>query len=246
MNKIKNIYLSYWFNELDYNPSNKVNDLKDELNSIIDAPLMYNKDDSLKNISVPRIQGMSSDKKYLFTMSLVNAFLSINFNDSIDMDEAILLINNNIQLLYDILKNIYEVHIIYSSIKIEMIDEEIDAKSHLVKLLNLSDNNYEDLSFKRGMIKDEYYINYILTYSKEYNFNVKTSGEVIEQDLFDRSMLTSLSEAKLVKDFLLTVVEINDRFAYNHDKNHETKKDDIRGMIIELKEILNKEKYYEI
>ena len=246
MNKIKNIYLSYWFNELDYNPSNKVNDLKDELNSIIDAPLMYNKDDSLKNISVPRIQGMSSDKKYLFTMSLVNAFLSINFNDSIDRDEAILLINNNIQLLYDILKNIYEVHIIYSSIKIEMIDEEIDAKSHLVKLLNLSDNNYEDLSFKRGMIKDEYYINYILTYSKEYNFNVKTSGEVIEQDLFDRSMLTSLSEAKLVKDFLLTVVEINDRFAYNHDKNHETKKDDIRGMIIELKEILNKEKYYEI
>ena len=246
MNKIKNIYLSYQFNELDYNPSNKVNDLKDELNSIIDAPLMYNKDDSLKNISVPRIQGMSSNKKYLFTMSLVNAFLSINFNDSIDRDEAILLINNNIQLLYDILKNIYEVHIIYSSIKIEMIDEEIDAKSHLVKLLNLSDNNYEDLSFKRGMIKDEYYINYILTYSKEYNFNVKTSGEVIEQDLFDRSMLTSLSEAKLVKDFLLTVVEINDRFAYNHDKNHETKKDDIRGMIIELKEILNKEKYYEI
>ena len=246
MNKIKNIYLSYWFNELDYNPSNKVNDLKDELNSIIDAPLMYNKDDSLKNISVPRIQGMSSDKKYLFTMSLVNAFLSINFNDSIDMDEAILLINNNIHLFYNILKNIYEVHIIYSSIKIEMIDEEIDAKSHLVKLLNFYDNNYEDLSFKRGMIKDEYYINYILTYSKEYNFNVKTSGEVIEQDLFDRSMLTSLSEAKLVKDFLLTVVEINDRFAYNHDKNHETKKDDIRGMIIELKEILNKEKYYEI
>ena len=246
MNKIKNIFLSYWFNELDFNPSSKVYELEDEIKSIIDTPIMYTDDKKLKNISVPRIQGISSDKRYLFTMSLINAFLSIHLSEGIDMDEAILLINNNMQLFYDVLKNIYDVHIVYSSIKIELFDEEIGAKEKLIKLLNLSSDNYEDLSFKRGIIKDEYYINYILSYSKEYNFNVKNEGEVVEQDLFDRSMITSLSKANLNKEFLHTVVEINDRYFYNLDSEHETKKDDIRGMIIELKEILSEERYFKI
>ncbi len=245
MNKIKNIFLSYWYNELDFNPSNKVYELEDEIKSIIDTPIMYTDDKKLKNISIPRIQGISSDKRYLFTMSLINAFLSIHLNEGIDMDEAILLINNNMQLFYDVLKNIYDIHIVYSSVKVEMFDED-NAKEKIVKLLNLSNDNYEDLSFKRGVIQDEYYINYVLAYSKEYNFSVKSSTDAVEQDLYDRSMITSLSEAKLNKEFLLTVVEINDRYAYNLNANHETKKDDIRGMVIELKEILKKEKYYEI
>ena len=246
MNKIKNIYLSYWFSEMDYNPSKYVNELQDEIKTIIDTPIMYNDNELLNNISIPRIQGMSSDKKYSFTMSLVNAFLSINLNEDISNDEAILLINNNIQLFYDILKNIFNIRLLYTSIKLELFNEDVDSKEKMIKILNLSDNNYEDLSFKRGIIKDEYYINYILSYSKEYNFNVTKNDNSTEQDLFDRSMLTSLSEAKLNKDFLLTVVEINDRYSYNLDKNYETSKDIIRGMIIELKEILNNELFYKL
>ena len=246
MNKIKNIYISYWFKEMEYNPAIHVNELEKEVKSILDEPLMYNDEKVINNISIPRIQGLSHDKKYFFTMSLVNAFLSININEDISYDEAILLINNDIQLFYDILKDIFDAKILYSSIKVELIDESKNAKDKLVKLLNLSKQNYEDLSLKRGIIKDEYYINYILTYSKEYNFNVTRNDNTTEQDLFDRSMITSLSEAHLDKDFLLTIVEINDRYSYNIDKNYETSKDNIRGMIIEIKEILNKEEYYEM
>ena len=246
MKKVNNIYISYWFKELDYNPSDKVNELEEEIRSVIDSPLMYNPD--LKphsNISIPRIQGMSSDKKSFFTMSSVNAFLSININDKLDIDEVVLLINNNIQLFYDILNSIYDIHILYSSIKIELITT--GAKEKLISNLKLSPMNYEDISFKRGIIKDDYYINYIFNYTKEYNFNlVNKSEEVNEQDLFDRSMITSISEAKLNKEFLLTVIEVNDRYAYNVDKNHETSKDDLRGLIMEIKDILKNELYNKI
>ena len=247
MNRIKNIYISYWFHELSFNPSNKIDILEKELVSIIDTPIMYNLDNSFKNISIPRIEGLSRDKKYLFTMSLVNAMLSINVNNDLDDDEILLLINSNSQLFYDILKNIYNIDIIYTSFKLEFIDENKKAKEKLVKLLNLSNNNYEDLSFKRGIIKDDYYLNYLLVYSKEYNFNVKNNdGDVTSQDLFDRSMITSLSDAKFNRGFLLTVIEINDRYAYNINSNHQTEKEDLRGMIMELKEILNNALYYKI
>lgn len=245
MNKIKNIIISYWFNELDYNPSNKVLELEDEVKSIINEPLMYNDEKRNINIAIPRIQGISSDKKYLFTMSLINAILSINVSD-IDIDDAILLINSNIQLFYDILKRVYDVKIIYSSIKVEMIDESKTVKNKLIKNLKLSDKEYENLSLKRGFVKDNYYINYILDYGVEYNFNFNNNTKAHEEDLFNRSMITSLEDAKLNKEYLLTVIEINDRYSYNINKNYETKKDDLRGMIIEIKEILNNKLYDEI
>lgn len=247
MNKIKSIYISYWFHELSFNPSNKIDILEKELTSIIDTPIIYNPDNSFKNISIPRIEGLSRDKKYLFTMSLVNAMLSINVNNDLDDDEILLLINSNSQLFYDILKNIYNIDIIYTSFKLEFVDENKKSKEKLVKLLNLSNNNYEDLSFKRGIIKDDYYLNYLLVYSKEYNFNVKNNdGEVIEQDLFDRSMITSISEAKFKREYLLTIIEINDRYAYNVNKDHRTSKEDLRGMIIELKDILNNKLFWQL
>lgn len=246
MNKIKNIYLSYWFNELEDNPSNKVFELEDEVKSVINEPIMYNEDKSHSNLLLPRIQGMSTDKKYLFTMSMINAVLSININEDIDNDAAIMLINSNIQLFYDIIKRVYDIKILYSSIKIEMVDEDKKAKDKLINILKLSMDNYENLSFKKGFIQDDYYINYILDYSTEYNFNFENVNKLTEEDLFNKSMVTSISEANLNREFLLTVIEINDRYSYNLDKNYESEKDALRGMIIKLKEILNKELYNKI
>ena len=246
MNKIKNIYISYWFNELEENPSNKVFELEDEVKSVINEPIMYNEDKSHTNLLIPRIQGISKDKKYLFTMSMINAVLSININEDIDNDEAIMLINSNIQLFYDIIKRVYDVKIVYSSIKVEMIDENKKAKDKLIDTLKLSNDNYENLTFKKGFIKDDYYINYILEYSTEYNFNFDTKEKLSEEDLFNKSMITSISEASLGREYLLTVIEINDRYSYNQDKNYESKKDSLRGMILEMKEILNKELYNKI
>ena len=243
MNKIKNIYLSYWFNELNNNPADKVLELEEEVKSIIDEPIMYNDDKTHNNLALPRIQGMSKDKKYLFTMSLINAILSINLNEDKDDDEVVLLINNNIQLFYDILTKVYDIKVLYASIKIEMIDEDKKIKDKLTNNLKLSDDNYENINFKKGFIKGNYYINYVLDYSTEYNFNFNDIKNKTEEDLFNRSMITSISEASFSRKYLLTVVEINDRYSYNLDKNYVTKKDDLRGMIIELKDILNNHLY---
>lgn len=245
MNKIKNIYISYWFKELDDNPSSKVFVLEEEIKSLINEPLMYNDENNHNNLIIPRIQGISSDKKYLFTMSLINAVLSINVLD-ISIDEAILLINNNIQLFYDIIKKVYGIKIIYSSIKVEMIDEDEKVKEEFINHLKLSGNNYENLTLKEGFIKDSYYINYILEYSTEYNFNFENVNKMSEDDLFNKSMVTSLANASLNKEYLLTVIEINDRYSYNQNPDYETCKDDLRGMIMELKEILNKELYWKL
>ena len=241
MNKIKTIYLSYWFDELIDNPSNKVFELEDEVKSIINAPLMYNEDNSHVNLIIPRVQGISPDKKYLFTISLINAVFTISVND-IDIDAAILLINNNIQLFYDIIKRVYGVKILYSSIKVEMIDENKKTKKKLMDLLKIDNKNIENLTFKQGFTKDNYYINYILEYSTEYNFNF--DNKMSEEDLFNKSMITSLKNATLNKEYMFTVVEVNDRYSYNKDPNYETSKDELRGMIMEIKEILTKELYW--
>lgn len=243
MNKIKNIYISYWFHELSDNPSSKVLALEEEIKSIIDEPIMYNEDNSHTNLSIPRLQGMSKDKKYLFTMSLINAVLSINVIDDISADDVILLINNNIQLFYDIIRRVYGIEIVYTSIKIEMIDEAKNVKNKLVKQMNLSKKDYENISFKRGFVKDNYYINYILECAQEYNFNFDNDNTLSEVDLFDKTMVTSLLDAKLNSEYMLTVVEINNRYIYNKNRDYITNKDDLRGMIIELKDILNNKLY---
>lgn len=243
MNKIRNIYISYWFHELDNNPSKKVYELEEEVRSIINEPLMFNEDNKRDNLIIPRVQGMSTDKKYLLTVSYINAVLSISVDD-IDIDETILLINNNIQLFYDIIKRVYGVKIIYSSIKVEMIDDTKKAKKKLMDTLKITKKNLENFTIKQGFIKDNYYYNYILEYSTEYNFNF--SNNVSEEDLFNKSMITSLKDAEFNREYLFIVVEINDRYSYNLDPNYESCKDDLRGLIMELKEILTKELYWDI
>ncbi len=245
MNKIKNIYISYWFHELEENPSKKVYELEDEIRSIINEPLMYNNEDKHDNIIIPRIQGMSSDKKYYFTMSLINAILSINITEDIDIDEVILLINNNIQLFYDIIKRLYNIKIIYSSIKVEMMNEDKKIKKEFINKLKLNQKDYENISLKEGFIKGNYYINYVFECSTEYNFNFDNINELTEEDLFNKSMVTSLSDAETNKEYLYTIVEVNDRYSYNRDPNYETSKDELRGMIMEIKELLTKESFWE-
>ena len=75
---------------------------------------------------------------------------------------------------------------------------------------------------------------------------IDESNKLSEEDLFNKSMVTSLSDAQANKEYLLTVIEINDRYSYNIDRNHETGKDDLRGMIIEIKNILNNKLYEKI
>ncbi len=241
MNKIKTIYISYWFNELDNNPASKVYELEDEVRSIIDEPLHFAEDNDHNNLIIPRIQGISHDNKYLFTVSYINAILTINVND-ITIDEAVLLINSNIQLFYDIIKRIYNIDILYSSVKLEMIDDTKKAKENLIKCLNQENRDYDNLTIKKGFRKESYYINYFMEYTTEYTFDFKK--EYSENDVFNKSMVTSLKDGKKIKEYLFTVIEVNDRYAYNLDSAYRTTKDELRGLIMEIKDILNKEDYW--
>ena len=239
---IQSINISYWFKEIDFHPKDKINELMEEFKSIIDTPFLYNNEGVNKFISIPRIEGRSKDNIYTFNMSLINANLFININN-LDYDETILLINEKVQLVFDILKEVYDLDIIYTSIKLQMVNKK--GINYMKEKLNLRDNEYEDLSFKRGFIKDNYYINYIINSGKEYSFNIDKK-DMIQEDLFDRTLLISLSDAKLGREFTSIIIEINDRYSYNLNKDYHTTKDIIRGMIMEIKDILNKKLYDEI
>lgn len=241
-NKVNNVIISYWFKELMINPISKIEELENSLNKMFNRPFMVNNMEVGRNISMPRIQSISSDKTMLFTMSLVNATLSVHYNEEVSYDDIILMINENTQLFYDLLNEIYDVEIVYTSIKMELMKEDDNPCLYLKDKLDLEDMEYEDLSFKKVICKDDtYYINYMFNTGKEINFNIGVKGSVkpSQNDMFDRSMLISLSDANVTKRTFNTVVEINDRLAFNNDGTYLTTKENIRGMISEVKDILN-------
>ena len=245
-NKIQSFLISYWFKKIDYNPKEKIDILSDSIKTVIDTPLLYNSEDVNKLIGMPRIEGMSSDKKSFFSMSLINASLRYEIKSDMDKDEVIMLINNYSQLFFDVLKDVYNVDIVYTSIRIDNIVENNESVYFLANKLNLRSNNYEDISLKRGFIKDDYYINYTLGTGREYNFNVSRNQNSLDADLYDQTLVLSISEAELNKEYILVTVEVNDRYSFNKNKDYRTRKDEIRGMILEIKEILEKEKYFDI
>ena len=235
--KYKNVIISFWYKELLESPIDKVIDLEGSLKSIFDKPFLYSEMPVKEHLDIPRIQCKSSDNKFLFTMSLICANLSIDISN-VEKDEILLLINENTQLIYDVLKEMYDLSIVYTSIKINCIDEK--NGNFLIDRFDLS-KDCEDLSFKYvKKIDKTYYECYILTTSKEVNYDIEldNSKPPLENDLYNRSMLISSSEAHVGKEYLDIFYEINDRLAYNIDKDYLTTKENIRGLIMEVKEFL--------
>ena len=239
--KINSITINFWYKELLDSPSNKVFELEDNLNSLLHNHFMYSDMPSKENIDIPRVQCISDDKKIYFIMSLVSATLTINVSE-MDKDDIVLFVNENIQLLYDVLKDLYNIEIIYSSIKLEATKQDNKVIDKLVNKLSLSKDDYEDLSFKEvKKVDDTYYECIVLNSSKEINFDIQVPVEnPKENDLYTRSMLISTSEAKIGKVLLTVNYEINDRLSYNNDKEYLSTKESIRGLIIELKDFVEK------
>ena len=233
-NKVQNIIISYWFKELDYNPSIKIKEIEDSFKNIIDMPFLFNEEKEGRLVGMPRIEGISKSKKYFFNMSLINATLIINCQDE---EDILLTINNYLQLVFDILNDTYNVRILYTSVKLEMINEMRNSVNYLKEKYHVDDDNIEELNFKKGLVKDDYYINYYVSSSREYNFQISNTNG-LEKDIIDRSMLISLSEASLKREYVLTILEINDRYAFNQNKEYTTTKNSLRGMILQLQELL--------
>lgn len=242
MKKVEKVILCYFFDRIEYNPKDKIKELSDEVKSLFDESFVFSNEETNHLFSLPRIQAISKDKKLLFQMSLINANISFNALD-MDMDEVILWINNHLQLFFDVLKNVYNVKILYSSLKIVSVDEVDDDPAMVLSKRFCIEGKYENITFNRGYtIDNSYYVNILLNSNKEYNYNFSDVPKPVnEHDLFDLTMITSLSKAESSRKYILETIEINDRLAFNNNSEYVSNKESIRGMILELKKVIKKE-----
>lgn len=232
--KIKQATISFWFKELSYNPICKVGELENCLNNHFNVPFLINDCEPFVNIGMPRIVARSDDA--IFNMTLINAHLNIvNFYTS-DVNEVILKINEMMQTVFAILKEIYEIDCIYSSIKIELL-EPTSLKDEQNKLFNNNEDLEEFMMKKTIKYDNKYYLNTIITLSKEVTFNIKnpTKNNPSEGDLLARSMLISLKDSQVKGEIKNTIFEINNRLGYNIDNNYRVNKDEIRNLLFEFK-----------
>ena len=237
--KIRNITINFWYKELTENPSNKVLELESNLLSLLHNNFMYSEMPVGENIDIPRIQCLSEDKKLFFTMSLVSSVLRITVDD-MDNDQIVLFVNENMQLIYDVLKELYNIEFLYSSIKIEASKQDNKVREKLAEKFSLGKDEFEDVSIKRvRKVEDSYYEALTLNSTKEINYDINVPVKnPKENDLFSRSMLISTSDAKVGKEFLSVNYEINDRLAFNNDKEYLSTKESIRGLILEFKDFV--------
>ena len=242
--KFKQAVITYWFCELEYNPISKVGELESNLGSFFKSPFLINEQEPFINIGMPRIIANGINNDINFSMSLVNMNLNINLMNFNDIDDIVLKINELSQTLYDVLSDVYDLKILYASIKIE-VSENIRDKFKIQKeyLLN-NEFEYEDFLIKTSFGKDnKYYINNTVTISKEVKIDIKMPNKALpnEADMLTRSMLVSLDGNNSCVDVKNKVNEINNRLSYNLDKNFYVSKDELRDLLFEFKMLINHE-----
>ena len=234
------VVISCWFKELSYNPICKVGELEKSLGNYFQAPFLINDCEPFINVGMPRIVARSDEA--VFDMSLINANLSILHFYTNNIDDIMLKVNEMMQLVFDILCDLYEIECIYTSIKIELVESSSIKKCQ--KELLGTDEEIEDFMVKKSIRKDDkYYFNTMIILSKEVSFDIKnpSKNKPNESDLLARSMLISLCDSKVKDEVKNTVLEINNRLAYNVDNNYRVNKDEVRDLLFEFKVMLNKE-----
>ncbi len=241
--KLRQVIISFWFKELEYNPICKVGELENSLSIYFQSPFLINEQEAFQNIAMPRIIANSTDNKS-FNMSLVNANINILLLENSDKDEVIMKINEITQFLYDILKEIYQLDILYTSIKVELsevVNNKLDIQKDIFKDNSLE---FEDFYVKTSICKDnKYYINRIINLNKEIKVDIKLpkNAKPIEHDMVTRSMLVSLNKSKETANVKNKIVEINNRLSFNNDETYLVTKDDLRNLLFEFRNLLNDE-----
>ena len=241
--EIKQAVISFWYKELEYNPMCKVGELENSLASYFPGPFLINEQEPFVNISMPRIIARANNEIFhsVFNMTLVNANLNIGFNNG-EKDDIVLKINEMMQGMYDVLKEIYDISVVYSSIKLEIIERIEETLDVQKELLADTNHNLEDFMVKRSLLKDnKYYLNEITTVTKEVKVDIKVPKNVKpnEGDMMARSMLISLKDSKVIGNIKNTILEINDRLAYNNDPTYLVDKDSLRNLLFEFKLLLD-------
>ena len=244
--QVRNIVLSFWFSELDYNPIDKVNELENNLGMYFQKPFFINETKPYVNLVMPRIMAYSLDKKSDLNISLTNMVSNIQvLNNFTDNDEVMMYVNEKMQLLFDILRDIYDVEVLYSSIKVELFNKIPDISLKMQKiLLKEANDNLEDFILKRGLKKDnKYYVNYTISTTKEINVDIKLKEgvEPRNDDMLIRSMLVSLENTKVGSEILNNVIEVNDRLSFNNDASFRETNDSLRDLLFEFRKIFYEE-----
>lgn len=240
--KFKCASIVFWFNELTYNPICKVNNLEQSLKTYFDSHFLINDAPPFINIGLPRIIANNNDKKIYFDMSLVNTNFTIDLVDYNDLDSIFLEINRNSQFIYDILKEIYDINFLYCSIKLEMFSNVSNKVLLQKELLKENDMIYEDFLVKTSICKEnKYYINKINSLEKNITVDIKLPKDIPlnDGDMLIRSMLVSTSNNG--DNIYNKIIEVNNRLNYNMDKDFVVKKDDLRNLLFEFRELIKEE-----
>ncbi len=236
--KINSIEFSVWYKELTFNPIDKIKDLEQALTSKFTTPFLVNNREPYVDIALPRIVGNNKENDTLFDMTLINLCYQRRYHDNAMMQDAIMEINENLQYFYDVLKDIYDVDALFASIKVDVTFNNNFIDDIAKKYLKGSNNNIEDLVIKEGFNKDDkYYVNWTISANKEisYDITIQSGAKPNEGDMFSRSMITSLKNARVGSSNKNICLEINDRLSYNNDDTYRLDKEKIRDLIYEFK-----------
>lgn len=229
---IKQVIVGFWFKELKENPLLKVKELENEFKDYFNIPLYINDMDISGNIAFPRI---ISNGEFSFKMSLINFYMEFNIN-SMDKDEVVLLVNKYLQYTYSVLKDIYNIEGLYSSIKVIYEDYDINIKE-LKNNYNLKNPDLVDFVIKENNEYQKYYLN--KTYSVFRKITIPLEGNVKEEDLYAKTMITSIDNSNY-SEICNYEMEINDRLSFNKDPEYHITSDSLREIIFDFKQLISK------
>lgn len=218
--KIKDSSITFWFQK---QPNPKI--YVDTFNKILAEHFFdFNIIGVPANIdpAIPRLTAVSSSNHSNIEISLINARLRTNFDESFceNISVCIDYLKERALKLFDALKSC-NINIVYSAIFINLEEKEENAvekiKEQFLKFENLENIDEMGISFSYA-VDNKFYSNISFNNSKQIKIEKvfgTNKGEIILP-------LISLNDATEVEDYLSVSLESNDKLAFNLDSNYST------------------------
>ena len=228
--EIKNSAVTFWFNKQS-NPKMYVEDLNDALKEYF---FEFNTIAVPANIDpgIPRLNAVSSSNHSNLEMSLINMRLNTNFDDNFskDADKCLSYLKERANILFDVLTKKCEIPILFFAILIN-IEEKQENSSNILTTHFLKDvekfDNMSEVGIRLSKEMDgKFYKNIVLSNVRQIKIDKIITANETEIIL----PLIPLNEASEIEEYLLTSLEVNDKYGFNSNKNYNTNKSDFDRM----------------
>ncbi len=235
---IKNSIVTFWFEKQD-NITQLMDKLNNELNSdffpfnVVGVPINFDP-------GVPRMTTSSNGNHSLIEISLISYRLTTNFDDNFNKDpqKCIDYLKDKVTKAFELLKKL-DIKILYSAIFITLEKKEKNPIEEISsKFLKNEDFSKSDEIGIRltNVLENKYYKILSINNNKFIKYTIKTDEKKQKHEII--LPLLSLDSASDIEDYLITSVEINDKFAFNCDHTHNTSMEELNEMLDKtLKEI---------